>query len=241
MGEKKQLYLDDNYKVFNKNEIIEAIKENKLIKVIFKFGYKNKELENILKQNKIPFTYKDEEFFRNFDKSVNFLGFISPVEIYSLSEIETNKESFYVLPLNIEDPHNLGAIIRSAEIFGAKGVILPKRRSTPITETVIKSSTGAIFHLKIYEFSGTVNSIKELKKKGFWIISLDMSGEIELNKFNPPKPFILIVGGEDKGINKKVLEESDFIIKIKTFGKTKSLNTSVALGIALYELTKSNQ
>lgn len=241
MEEKRQSFSEDNYKIFNKNEIIEAIKENKLLKVIFKYGYKNRELEDLIKKNKIPFTYKDEKFFKNFNKEINFIGYISPVEIYSLNEIDVNNNCFYVLPLNIEDPHNLGAIIRSAEIFGAKGVILPKRRSTPITGTVIKSSTGAIFHLKIYEFSGNINSIKELKKKGFWIISLDMSGDIELNNFKPPKPFVLIVGGEDKGINQKVLEESDFVIKIKTFGKTKSLNTSVALGIALYELTKPNQ
>lgn len=241
MEEKRQLSSNDNYIVFNKNELIEAIKENKLNKVIFKYGFKNKELEDILKQNKIPFSFKDEEFFKNFPKETKFIGYISPVKIGSINEIEFNKDFYYVLPLNIEDPQNLGAIIRSSEIFGARGVILPKRKGSPITPTVIKSSTGAIFHIKIFEFSGLVNTIKELKKRGFWIISLDVRGEIELHSFKPPKPFILIVGGEDRGINQKVLEESDFIVKIKTFGKTPSLNASVSLGIALYELTKSNQ
>lgn len=241
MEEEKQSYLNDNYTIYNKNEILEAIKENKLLKVVFRYGYKNKELEDLLKQNKIPITYKGDEFFKKIDKKINFLGYISPINIYSLSEIELNKEYFYVLPLNIEDPHNLGAIIRSAEIFGAKGIILPKRRSSPITTTVVKTSTGAIFHLKIYEFSGVINSIKDLKKKGFWIISLDLKGNIELHNFKPIKPFILIIGGEDKGINQKVIEESDFVVKIKTFGKTENLNASVALGIALYELTKPIQ
>lgn len=241
MEEEKQLYSSDKYTIFNKNEIFEAIKENKLLKVIFRYGYKNKELEDILKQNKIPITYKGDEFFKKFDRKINFLGYVSPINIYSLNEIEINRDDFYVLPLNIEDPQNLGAIIRSAEIFGAKGVILPKRRSAPITNSVIKTSTGAIFHLKIYEFSGIISSIKELKKKGFWIISLDMKGNIELHKFKPNKPFILVIGGEDKGVNQKVIEESDFVIRIKTFGKTSNLNASVALGIALYELTKPIQ
>ncbi|MCX8095218.1 MAG: 23S rRNA (guanosine(2251)-2'-O)-methyltransferase RlmB [Caldisericia bacterium] len=239
MEEEKQLFLKDNYIVFNKNEILEAIKENKLLKVIFKYGYKNSELENTLKKYGIPISIKDKDFFKKFSKNVNFIGYVSPIQINSINEIEISNDSFYVLPLNIEDPHNLGAIIRSAEIFGAKGIILPKRRGSLITPTVIKSSTGAIFHLKIFEVSGIVNSIKELKKRGFWIISLDMKGNIELHKFSSPKPFILITGGEDKGINQKVLEESDYIIKIKTYGKTESLNSSVALGIALYELTKS--
>ncbi len=241
MEEQRQFSSGNNYFVYNKNEIIEAIKENKIVKVIFKFGYKNSELEELLKKNGIPFSFKSEEFFKNFPKNINFIGYITPVKIHSINEIEPDNDAFYVLPLNIEDPHNLGAIIRSSEIFGAKGVILPKRRGVSITPTVIKSSTGAIFHIKIFEFSGVINTIKELKKKSFWIISLDLYGNQELQNFKSIKPFILVIGGEDKGINKKVLEESDFVVKIKTYGKTESLNTSVALGIALYELTKTNK
>jgi 23S rRNA (guanosine2251-2'-O)-methyltransferase len=241
MENQKQFSSENSFIVFTKNEIIEAIKENKLIKVIIRFNYRNRDFEDLLKKNKIPFTFKNDDFFKNLRKNTNFVGYVSPVKIYTFNEIKKENDNFYVLPLNIEDPQNLGAIIRSSEIFGAKGILLQKRRGVTITPTVIKTSTGAIFHIKIFEFNSIINTIKELKKKGFWIISLDLSGDKELQSFEPIKPFILIVGGEDKGINKKVLEESDFVVRIKTFGKTQSLNTSVALGIALYELTKTNK
>jgi len=238
MEKKRQFSLEENNIIFNKNEILEAIKNNILLKVIFKYGYKNREIENLLKQNSIPFTYKDSNYFRKYPGSNNILGFISPVKIKELNEIIIGKDDIYVLALNIEDPHNFGAIIRSSEIFGVKGVLFPKRRGVTITPTVIKSSTGAIFNIDMYEYGGVNQAIKKLKDMGLWIISLDANGKEDIANFKPPLPFVLIVGGEDRGINLKVLEESDYIIKIKTFGKTPSLNASVSLGIALYELTK---
>ncbi len=238
MEEKRQFSLRENNTIFNKNEIIEAIKNNILLKVIFKYGYKNREIENLLKERNIPYTYKDSNYFKKYPESNNMIGFISPVKIKEPSEIEVNKDDIYVMALNIEDPHNFGAIIRSSEIFGVKGVLFPKRRGVTITPTVIKASTGAIFNIDLYEFGGVNSTIKELKNKGLWIVSLDMNAKEDLSNFKPPFPFVLIVGGEDRGINLKVLEESDFVIKIKTFGKTTSLNASVSLGIALYEMTK---
>ncbi|MGB9749655.1 MAG: 23S rRNA (guanosine(2251)-2'-O)-methyltransferase RlmB [Caldisericia bacterium] len=238
MEKKRQFSLEENNVIFNKNEIVEAIKNNILLKVFFKYGYKNKEIEKLLKENNIPFTYKDSNYFRKYPESNNILGFISPVKIKKLNEMKVSKDDIYVLVLNVEDPHNFGAIIRSSEIFGVKGILFPKRRGATITPIVIKSSTGAIFNIDMYEFGGVNSTIKDLKNKGLWIVSLDMNANINLLDFKPPLPFVLIVGGEDRGINLKVLEESDYIIKIKTFGKTPSLNASVSLGIALYELTK---
>lgn len=238
MEEKRQYSLEESNIIFGKNEIVEAINKNILLKVIFKYGSKNRYIENLLKEKKIPFSYKDANFFKNYPKAQGFIGYISPVEIKDLNSIKPNKDDIYVLAINIEDPHNFGAIIRSSEIFGVKGVIFPKRRGVTITPTVIKSSTGAIFNIDMIEVNGVLQSIKLLKEKGFWIVSLDMNGKEELSNFKPPFPLVLIVGGEDKGVGQKVLEESDFVVKIKIFGKTPSLNTSVSLGIALYEITK---
>jgi 23S rRNA (guanosine2251-2'-O)-methyltransferase len=238
MEKKRQFSSEENNIIYNKNEIIEALKNNTLLKVIFKYGYKNRVLENLLKENNIPFTYKDSSYFKNYPDSNNIIAFISPVKIKDLNELKINKDDIYVMALNIEDPHNFGAIIRSCEIFGVKGVLFPKRRGVTITPTVIKSSTGAIFNIDMYEFTGVNSAIKDLKNKGLWIVSLDMNAKDYLSNFKPIFPLLLIVGGEDRGINLKVLEESDFILKIKTFGRTHSLNASVSLGIALYEITK---
>lgn len=238
MEEKRPFTSEESNLIFGKNELIEAIDKKILIKVIFKFGYKNRELENILKENKIPFSYRDSNYFKKFKQASNIIGFITPLKIKDIKEIVVNKEDIFVLALNVEDPHNLGAIIRNCESFNVKGFLFPKRRSVTITPTVIKSSTGAIFNIDLFEINSNLSTIKFLKNKGLWIISLDMSGSEVLSSFNPPFPLLLIVGGEDKGINKKILEESDFVVKIKTFGKTPSLNTSVSLGIALYEITK---
>lgn len=238
MEKKRQFSLEENNVIYSKNEIVEAIEKNILLKVIFKYGYKNRFIENLLKEKNIPFTYKDHKFFKNYPESNNIVGFISPIKIKTIDDLKVNNEDIYVMVLNIEDPHNFGAIIRSSEIFGVKGVLFPKRRSTTITSTVIKSSTGAIFNIDIYEFAGVNSTIKELKNKGLWIVSLDVKAKDDLSNFNPILPMVLIVGGEDRGINLKVLESSDFVIKIKTFGKTTSLNASVSCGIALYEITK---
>lgn len=238
MEKKRQFSLEENNVIYSKNEIVEAIEKNILLKVIFKYGYKNRFIENLLKEKNIPFTYKDHKFFKNYPESNNIVGFISPIKIKTIDDLKVNNEDIYVMVLNIEDPHNFGAIIRSSEIFGVKGVLFPKRRSTTITPTVIKSSTGAIFNIDIYEFAGVNSTIKELKNKGLWIVSLDVKAKDDLSNFNPILPMVLIVGGEDRGINLKVLESSDFVIKIKTFGKTTSLNASVSCGIALYEITK---
>lgn len=238
MEKKRQFSLEENNVIYSKNEIVEAIEKNILLKVIFKYGYKNRFIEILLKEKNIPFTYKDHQFFKNYPESNNIVGFISPIKIKTIDDLKVNNEDIYVMVLNIEDPHNFGAIIRSSEIFGAKGVLFPKRRSTTITPTVIKSSTGAIFNIDMYEFVGVNSTIKELKNKGLWIVSLDVNAKDDLSNFHPILPMVLIVGGEDRGINLKVLESSDFVIKIKTFGKTTSLNASVSCGIALYEITK---
>ncbi|MGQ9845556.1 MAG: 23S rRNA (guanosine(2251)-2'-O)-methyltransferase RlmB [Caldisericia bacterium] len=238
MEKKRQFSLEEDNVIYSKNEIFEAIEKNILLKVIFKYGYKNRFIENLLKEKNIPFTYKDHKFFKNYPESNNIVGFISPIKIKTINDLKVNSEDIYVMVLNIEDPHNFGAIIRSSEIFGVKGVLFPKRRSTTITPTVIKSSTGAIFNIDMYEFIGVNSTIKELKNKGLWIVSLDVNAKDDLSNFNPILPMVLIVGGEDRGINLKVLESSDFVIKIKTFGKTTSLNASVSCGIALYEITK---
>ena len=227
--------------VYGKNPVIEAINEGKVLKVFIRFGLKGREIEgikNLLKEKKVPFTFKDKEFFKPYPKSQGIVAYISPVKIRDIREIKVEKYDIYVLLSNIEDPENFGAIIRSCECFGVKGIIFPKRRGVTITPSVVKASSGSIFHVPMYEIGSTLSGIENLKKKGFWIVTLDMKGKYVLGEVDIPFPVVLVVGGEGKGAGKKVIEKSDMVVKIPMRGKLNSLNASVSLGIALFEISK---
>ena len=232
---------EENNIVYGRNPVIEAVKSGKVLKVIIKFGVKGKEireLENLLKERRIPFTFKDKHFFKDYPRSQGVIAYVSSVRIRDIREIKAGKSDIYVLVSNIEDPENFGAIIRSSECFGVKGVIFPKRRGVTITPSVIKASAGSIFHIPIYEIGSVLSGIETLKEKGLWIVTLDMKGKQILGKVDVPFPVVLVVGGEGKGAGKKVIEKSDMVLKIPMYGKVNSLNASVSAGIALFELTK---
>ena len=137
----------------------------------------------------------------------------------------------------ITDPHNLGAIIRSAEAFDCKGIILPQRRSAGLTGTVAKVAAGALEHLPVSRVVNLNRALEELKKKGFLIIGLSGDGHLPISSFNEKSPLVLIVGAEDKGISLLTQKKCDYLLKIPLKGKTSSLNASVAAAISLFHLT----
>lgn len=227
--------------VYGRNPVIEAVKSERVLKVIIKFGAKGKEireLESLLRERGIPYTFKDKDFFKEFPKSQGVVAYVSPVKIRDIREIKPEKSDIYVLLSNIEDPENFGAIIRSSECFGVKGVIFPKRRGSTITPSVVKASAGSIFHVPIYEIGSILSAIETLKEKSFWIVTLDMKGKHILGEVDVTFPVVLIVGGEGRGAGKKIIEKSDMVLKIPMYGRLNSLNASVSLGIALFELSK---
>jgi 23S rRNA (guanosine2251-2'-O)-methyltransferase len=172
-------------------------------------------------------------------------GVIALVSPYSYSTIddmlnyaaEKNEAPLIVILDEIEDPHNLGSIIRSANICGAHGIIIPKRRSAFITPTVSKASAGAVEHAKIAKVTNLNQVIKELKDKGLWIYGMDMDGTV-CYETNMKGPAAIVVGSEGKGISRLVKENCDGIVKIPMYGQITSLNASVAAGIILYEITR---
>ena len=160
----------------------------------------------------------------------------------SLEElIALSKQKRYPLLLildSVQDTHNLGAILRSAECAGVDGVILTKHNSAPINETVNKTSAGALSYLKICTVNNLSVSIKQLKENGFWIIGSSLDNSKNYNEVDYKIPVALIVGNEEKGIRKLTADNCDFIVSIPMNGKVQSLNVSVATGILLFEILR---
>ena len=137
----------------------------------------------------------------------------------------------------ITDPHNVGAIIRSAEAFDCKGVIIPQRRSAGLTGTVAKVAAGALEHLHVSRVVNLNRALEELKRNGFLVVGLSGDGQISISNFQEKAPLVVVVGSEDKGISLLTQKKCDFILSISLKGKTPSLNASVAAAISLFNLT----
>ena len=154
---------------------------------------------------------------------------------------EINKNTTLLLLDHIEDPHNLGAIIRSAEASGVKGVIIPKRRAAVVSQTAVKASAGAIEHMPVIRVSSLIDAIKKLKEKGFWIAGTTLNERSEdYTKIAKDVPLVIVVGNEGEGMSKVVTNECDFLYHLPMLGKVQSLNVSVAAGIVMYERIKTD-
>lgn len=173
-------------------------------------------------------------------------GVIAKVTPFKYSEVsdilnlakEKNEDPFIIILDEIEDPHNLGSIARTAELFGAHGIIIPKRRSVSVNSTVYKSSVGAIEHMKIAKVININNTIDELKKNGIWVYGTDIRAEEYSYEVDFAGPCAIIIGNEGKGMSKLTIQKCDKLIKIPMVGKINSLNASVAGGIIMYEILK---
>jgi len=149
--------------------------------------------------------------------------------------LDVTTSSLFVLADGVEDPHNLGALIRTAECAGATAVIIPERRAAHITEVVAKTSAGATEHLPIARVTNLVSFIEELKKKNVWVIGVEASGEMKYDEFDYSGAVALVFGGEGRGLHRLVRERCDALVSIPMHGKVNSLNVSVAAGVVLFE------
>jgi len=151
---------------------------------------------------------------------------------------QAKSPGFLVILDGIEDPHNLGAILRSAEASGADGVFIPKNRSAGVSPTVVKASAGAAAHVKLARITNTSQFIEALKKKGYWIIGLEAQAAQPIWKSDLTMPIALVLGGEGSGMHKLVKEKCDFLVSLPICGLVSSFNVSVAAGIAFYEVLR---
>ena len=150
---------------------------------------------------------------------------------------EKNEDPFFILLDNIEDPHNLGAILRTANLAGAQGVIIPKDRAVGLTATVAKASAGAINYTPVVKVTNLARTIEQLKEKGMWFVCADMNGET-MTKLNLKGPIGLVIGAEGSGVSRLVKEKCDMVASIPQFGEIDSLNASVAAGVLAYEIVR---
>lgn len=225
--------------VYGRNVAKEVLqKPEKVKKVFLQKDFSDKSINSLLEKNNIKIEYLDKKGFSKFDK-YSHQGIILDIEDFSytnykdLLDIEDAK---IVILDHLEDPHNLGAIIRTCEAAGIAGIIIPKDRSVDINSTVMKTSAGALENVKVAKVTNLVNTIGELKENGFWIVGTAMEGTFDYRDIDYTGKIALVIGNEGNGISKSVLKECDYVAKIPMYGKINSLNASVAAGIMIYEV-----
>ena len=198
------------------------------------------------RRRKIVIVEKDKKDMEKIANNKNYQGVIAFVPPFSYCEIEDileyakgkNEEPFVLILDGIEDPHNLGAIIRTAETAGMHGIIIPKRRSASVNSTVSKVSSGAVEYMKIARVTNITDAIDKLKKEGLWICGTDINTDKYYYNQDLTGPIGIVIGNEGKGISDKVKKNCDFLVKIPMMGRVTSLNASVSTGIIIYEALK---
>lgn len=225
----------------NVKEVLRNFSEKDNIKKAYcQENFNENDILSLLKKRNIAINYVKKQKLDNLVKN-NHQGIILDVRDFAYSNLDdmiANKEKCFLVILDhIEDPHNLGAIIRTVEASGADGIILPINRSVSVNETVMKTSVGALYNVKIASVVNLNNTIKKLKKEGFWIVGTDMDGD-DYTKIKYPPKTVLIIGSEGFGMTRIIKESCDFVASIPMNGKVNSLNASVAAGIMIYEVLK---
>lgn len=225
----------------NVKEVLRNFSEKDSIKKAYcQENFNENDILSLLKKRNIAINYVEKQKLDNLVKN-NHQGIILDVRDFAYSNLDdmiANKEKCFLVILDhIEDPHNLGAIIRTVEASGADGIILPINRSVSVNETVMKTSVGALYNVKIASVVNLNNTIKKLKKEGFWIVGTDMDGD-DYTKIKYPPKTALIIGSEGFGMTRIIKESCDFVASIPMNGKVNSLNASVAAGIMIYEVLK---
>ncbi len=244
----EELRFDDQ--VEGRNSVLELLESGKDINKIFiTSGEKHGSINKIIamaKEKRIIIVEKDKRQMQEMSQTQNYQGVIAIVPPFEYCQIEDiintakqrNEEPFVLILDGIEDPHNLGSIIRTAETAGVHGIIIPKRRAACVNSTVNKVSCGAVEHMKIARVTNISDSLQELKDNGLWICGTDIS----TNKYYYNQDYRgaigIVIGNEGKGMSEKVKKNCDFLVKIPMKGKVTSLNASVSAGIVVYEAVK---
>ena len=230
-----------------RNAVIELLESDKDInKIYITKGEQKGSINKIIamaNEKKVIIVEKDKRQMEEMAQTQNYQGVIAIVPPFEYCEIEDilneakkRKEEPFVLILDgIEDPHNLGSIIRTAETAGVHGIIIPKRRAALVNATVNKASAGAVEHMKIARVTNITDSIEKLKKEGLWICGTDINANKYYYEQDLTGALGIVIGNEGNGISEKVKKNCDFLVKIPMKGKITSLNASVSAGIIMYE------
>jgi len=237
------------YKEFiieGRNAVLEAFRAGKTIDKLF--GCQDGPVKSILREAKKTDTiinFVDKERLDRLANSGHHQGVVAQAAAYEYAEVEDilnaakekGEAPFIFILDEIEDPHNLGAIIRTANLCGAHGVIIPKRRAVGLTATVAKTSAGAVNYTPVAKVTNIAKTIEELKKEGMWFVCADMDGQT-MYDLNLTGPIGLVIGNEGAGVSRLVKEKCDFTASIPMKGDIDSLNASVAAGVLAYEIVR---
>ncbi len=232
-----------------RNAVLEAFRSKKTIDKLFILdGCQDGPVKSIIREAKKQDTliqFVAKERLNQLTETGKHQGVIACAAAYVYAEVEDmlklakdrGEDPFLILLDNIEDPHNLGAIIRTANLAGAHGVIIPRRRAVGLTATVAKASAGAIYYTPVAKVTNLTRTMEELKKQGLWFVCADMGGE-QMYRLNLTGPIGLVIGSEGEGVSRLVKENCDLTASIPMKGDIDSLNASVAAGVLAYEIVR---
>ena len=230
--------------IFGKNTIESFLDSKNIIEVFIANNFSDEKLLRKIRQSGIKLSVKDKLFLDKVSNSGKHQGIVASIKSFeyaSLQEIieagKKRKHPFIVVLDGVEDPHNVGAIIRTCEAFSVDGIIISKHNSCPVNATVAKVSTGALANVKIAQVTNLTQTLKELKKSGYWVFAAEAFNSQPYECVDYNCPVVLVMGSEGFGISRLVKEQADFNIKINMSGKVNSLNVSVATAILVAHIS----
>jgi 23S rRNA (guanosine2251-2'-O)-methyltransferase len=203
-------------------------------------GPRIQEIIDLCRDMSVPVRFEPRDMLDRVSKGIPHQGVVAFGAVHGFVELSdlTDDAQLLVLLDGVEDPHNLGAIIRTAHAAGANAVIVPERRAAPLTETVERTAAGALEYLPVARVTNVTQALTKLKERGYWIYGLDEQGAELYDEVEYTRPTVLVLGGEGKGIHQSVQKHCDVLVKIPMAGQVSSLNVSVAAGVVLFELRR---
>jgi 23S rRNA (guanosine2251-2'-O)-methyltransferase len=241
-------------KIFGINPIIEALKSGRPIQRLLiaeqrKFDKDVSEIMRLARSGDVEIRMMPRDALNREAPQGVHQGVIAFAAVHEYAELDDilkipaqrGQTPLFLVLDGVEDPRNLGAILRTAEAAGVHGVIVPERRAAGLTETVAKAAAGALEYMPVVKVVNIVNTIEELKKNGIWVAAAESSGDTQYWDADFVRPTALVLGGEDKGVRRLVKEHCDYILSLPLMGRISSLNVSVAAGVMLYEVLRQRK
>lgn len=230
--------------VYGRNVAKEILKKNRKVeKIILQDGFDDKEIKSLIENGNFKVEVRSKREIDRLADGVHqgIILYIPDYKYKNLGEVLKNEAQFIVLVDHLEDPHNLGAIIRTCEAAGVDAIVMPKDRQVMINSTVMKTSVGTLDNMNIVAVTNLVQTIEELKKNGFWVVGTALENSVDYRTIDYSGKIALVIGNEGCGISRLVAKSCDFIAKIPMYGTTNSLNASVAAGIMIYEVIRNRK
>lgn len=239
--------------IAGKHSVLEALRSGRTINKLWLAENAQKQLTMPIvaeaKKNGIIVQFVDKRKLDQMAGNVQHQGVVAQVAAYEYAEVEdliarakaAGETPFLLILDEIEDKHNLGSILRTADCTGVHGVIIPKRRSVGLTATVSKTSAGAVEYVPVARVTNIAQTIEELKEQGIWVAGADVSAEQNMYRSDLTMPLAVVIGNENKGIGRLIKEKCDFLLKLPMFGQINSLNASVAAGVIMYEVVRQRE